>query len=194
MLRVRAQIFGWPGGPGLWTSYFLTPLEDDAAALRCAAYVHGFFTDTLRYNLPVTVGVQVSGDVDVVTAATGAITNTRSVAPPAVVEGNGGTTLAPPAIALLLKYSTATFIAGRRVQGRSYNSPLAGAMLQDDGTPNEARRTGTQTNMNAAITAVASGDTWVIWHRPKLGAGGSAVPITAVTVPDKFAILTSRRD
>lgn len=194
MLRVRTVLSGWPGGPGLQTMYFETPLQDAAAAARAVAYVHSFWGTTMIGQLTVGTSVQVSGDVDVITAATGLITNTLSVAVPAPLAGSGGTTQAPYATASLMQLRTGTFIAGRRLQGRIFFSPLPGLVVGDNGELTSAAQTRSNLAGTSLLGALSAGDLWVVWHRPKLGVGGSIGPITAVSTPTKLAVLTSRRD
>ena len=194
MLRVRATLSGWAGGPGLNTWYFETPLQDAAAALRCVDYVHAQWAGGLQGVLPDSVNLQVQGEVDVITAATGAITDTLSVTTPAVCNGTGGSAYAPPECACLLKLNTSTYVAGRRIQGRMFLSPLAAAVIGTDGQMDHTIAGGVD-NAYADMTGrMDAGDTWVVWHRPKSGAGGSAALITATSVPYKVAVLTSRRD
>lgn len=194
MLRVRTAITGWEGGPGLMTSYFETPLQDAAAAIRALQYVHGYLLFNSKFLFPNGVSLQVSSDVDVITAATGDITNTWSSAVLTPVVGLGGESKAPPSVAALLRLRTATFIAGRRVVGRSFFSPLAASVVTSDGILGDVSVTGLVAAGNSVLGALSAGDFWVVWHRPKLGVGGSIAPVVAVTVPTKLAVLTSRRD
>lgn len=194
MLRVRVALSGWAGGPGLSTFYFLTPLEDAAAAARIVARVHTFYEANNAKGLfydP--VRIQVSGDVDVLTAASGLITNTLTVAPPAIVNGFGGGQATSPAIAGNFRLNTSTFLAGRRLRGRIFISPLPTSGVETDGTATEAMKS-TANGAGTALIAGDPGDLWVVWHRPKLGVGGTAGPITSVSMADKLAVLTSRRD
>lgn len=194
MIRVRTTISGWSGGPGLGTQYFVTPLQDAAAALRCATYVHDLWATALSGMFVNSVALTVQPEVDVLDSATGAITNTFSVAPPAVVAGAGGPNIAPPALAALLKLGTDTFVAGRRVRGRSYLSPLADGVIGLDGEILPAIANGKGAVLEVMNAATEPGDLWVVWHRPKLKLGGLAAPITSTSMPTKIAVLTSRRD
>lgn len=194
MLRVRVAINGFTGGPGLSTFYFLTPLENAAAATRVLGYVHEGIIFGYPGFLPNSVSLQVSGDVDVLSAVSGDITNTLSLASPAVVQGTGGEAIAPPAVAALLQLRTTTFLAGRRIRGRSFISPLAGAAVTSDGLLSNAAVAGFKLGGTSLLAGLEAGDSWVVWHRPKLNIGGSAAPITAVSVPFKLAVLRSRRD
>lgn len=194
MLRVRTAINGWSGGPGLTTSYFVTPLQDAAAALRCVGYVRSALLASRAFITPTGVSFSPSGDVDVIDSATGNITDTLSVAGGAVIVGTDGASQAPPAIAGLLVLKTATFIAGRRVKGRVFVSPLSAASVASDGLLTNAAQSNLAGRFAAMAAALDAGDSWVVWHRPKLGVGGQACIITATSSPFKLAVLTSRRD
>lgn len=194
MLRVRATTQGWEGGPGLHTAYFDPATEDAASALDAVTCVHS----SLSYanNLfPSSWTAQVSGDVDVINPGTGTITNTISVTAPGLVSGAGGTGgLLPPATALNVRLSTAAFIAGRRLRGRVFLSPMTITAMDGAGTPTAAAIAygmgyGGILKDNAGVAGPG-----VVWHRPVGGAGGECEPIASVTVPDKFAVLRSRRD
>jgi len=194
MLRVRTTISGWDGGPGLMTTYWLTPLEDAAAAARVVDYVQVSVAAFCADFAPTSVVWQVSGDVDVISAASGAITNTLSVTQPDPIAGGAGEGKAPTAVAALMRLSTNAFIAGRRLRGRIFISPLGAARVTSDGLLGDvpvAAISGFAVALNATLDA---GDTWVVWHRPVGGAGGSAAPIVASAGTTKLAVLTSRRD
>jgi hypothetical protein len=137
--------------------------------------------------------MQTSGDVDVLDPSTGAVINTLSVATPAAVVGFGATSLAPPASALLLRLQTSTFIAGRRLKGRTFFSPVSLSVCENDGTPTAAAVAALVSGGNNLLAGLTAGDLWVIWHRPKTPGSGSGAPITAVSGPDRFAVLASRR-
>lgn len=194
MLRVRTTLSGWEGGPGLATFYFLTPLQNVDAAARCVSYVHSLFTGALAGMYPTSVLASVQGDVDVLEPGTGAITDTLTAPAPATAAGQGGAGKAPPAVAGLLRLSTSTFIAGRRVRGRVFVSPLAAAVVTSDGLMSNGAADGKATLLAAMDALMDPGDIWVVWHRPKLKLGGQACPITATSMPYKLAVLTSRRD
>lgn len=194
MLRVRTTLSGWDGGPGLMTSYFLTPLQDLPAATRCVGYVQAYLVGSRVPRSPDNTLFTTQANVDVLNSATGAITSTLVTVPVAPNQGAGGVSRAPAAIAALLRLETSTYIAGRRVRGRSFVSPLADSAVSADGSLTPTAQSGLA-GIYAELSAVmAAGDQWVVWHRPKLGVGGLAVPITGTTVPFKLAVLTSRRD
>lgn len=194
MLRVRAALTGWEGGPGLLTAYFLTPLQNDAAASRCVTYVRTVLIAARTTLYPTAVIAQTSGDVDVLDSATGQIIDTLSVNGEEPQGGGGGASKAPTAVAGLCQLKTDTFIAGRRVRGRQFVSPLAASVVTSDGVLSNGAQAILAGTHTAMVAALASGDTWVVWHRPKLGVGGLATPVVATSAPFKLAVLTSRRD
>lgn len=194
MLRVRMTLTGWTGGPGLSTFYFGTPLEDTAAATRCIGYVQACVGAQWKHVWPTGVTAQVLGDVDVLTAGSGAITETLSVTPPEPQVGSGSGEYAPIATALLARLTTAVFIAGRRLRGRIFFCPVADNMVQADGTPAATAIGFINAGGAGLLEDLDEGDSWVVWHRPKSGSGGQIAPIVSVVCPDKFAILRSRRD
>lgn len=194
MLRVRTALTGWDGGPGLMTQYFLTPLQDEAAALRVSGAVRANIATALVNFWPDGVVAQTSGDVDVLDAGTGLITDTLSVATPLPVAAAGGVVHAPPSVALLLQIRTATFLAGRRLRGRMFLSPLKQGAIDSLGDATTESQLGLAAFGDNLLSSLEAGDTWVVWSRPKPGTPGSAGPVTAVSVPRKLAVLTSRRD
>lgn len=194
MLRVRVALQGWTGGPGLSTAYFLPTTEDAASALDAVTCVRAAFS-ACNQLFPDNFSAQVSGDVDQLDEATGQVTSTFSVTAPAIVTGAGGTGgIQSPAVAMNVRFSTNAFIGGRRLRGRSFLSPLVKSVDDTDGTPTAAAIgwAAAYGNTLQANAGVAGGN--VIWHRPTGGAGGQAASVAAVSVPDKFAILRSRRD
>lgn len=194
MLRVRTTLNGWSGGPGVLTTYFETPLEDAAAAIRVREYVHTFIGTAAGLVFSNIVDWDVQPEVDVVTAASGSITNTLSDSTAHASSGGGGTTAAPLASAGLIKYQTAVWVGGKHVAGRSYIGPMAAACVDDDGTVTAAKKAAVDDALTAYLATLDAGDSQVVWHRPKAGAGGSIASITGATLAKKIAVLTSRRD
>jgi len=151
------------------------------------------------------ISLQVSGDADIINVATGAVTNTISVTAPAVITGaENDDTYLPLGTAILLRAKTSTFLAGRRLQGRSFLSPLGGNQGDTNGTPN-ATALGLATLIGTNLHQSNVGEaTWCIWRRPRAANATATPPVTAragevgdVTswsAPDKYAILRSRRD
>lgn len=194
MLRVRMALTGWPGGPGLSTFYFDATTDDVVSAARAVGCVQSAVTGHWKNVWPLTVHAQVSGDVDVIDRETGDITDTLSVDIPASVAGAGASEYAPIATALVLSLTTGTFIAGRRLRGRIFFSPVANNMVQADGTPMTTAIGFIEGGGADVLEFLTEGDAWVVWHRPVNGAGGQTGRIVSSVCHDKFGILRSRRD
>jgi hypothetical protein len=194
MLRVRATIAGFAGGPGLMTWYFGVASPDVTTATRLLTTVRANFIEHIRGSAVDTTSWTLNPDVDVIDAATGDITDTLSCAAPAVSMGAGGSGMAPPATAALLRLKTSLFIGGRRVRGRMYISPLATAAVDTSGQVSAAQHTALALAGSGLLGSLTSGDLWGVWHRPVSGAGGQLAQITVTDVPLKLAVLTSRRD
>jgi hypothetical protein len=90
-------------------------------------------------------------------------------------------------------WTTATFVHGRRLKGRTFLVPLESGCFAPDGSLDD----GTRTLLQAAVdTLVTSGeDHFVIWHRPTTvgGSDGLTGDVVAGTIRDRGAVLTSRR-
>jgi len=204
MMRVRVVGTGWTGAPGLGTHNFRSDGDSEGDAQLCVARVRAAYDDA-KALWPSGVSWQVQSEVDVVNETTGETISTWAPAAPAVVNGAGpDTSRLPIATALLVKYGTSTFLSGRRIQGRSFISPLYSQMGDGVGTPTEpARALGIAFGdalMDAGLTPLP----FVVWRRPRAADPDATPPVTArdgalavvtsVTVPDKFAVLRSRRD
>lgn len=196
MLRARATISGFPGGPGLMTLYAAPDASpEDASAAQLA-------TDRMRDAVEAFKG-QLDGSgpcvftsdafVDKLNEVTGALEDSFSVTPWTKTSTGAGAA-APRPIAVAVTWKTTDFVNGRRVRGRTFLSPLSNATLQTDGTPAAATITAAQDFGAAWIDAGATDIYTGVWHRPVGGSGGSFHVITGYQVNDKWAVLRSRRD
>lgn len=194
IMRVRTVIGGAQGLPGLSTTYWngTTSTPSGADASDVVARVRAFWFAIVGL-LPTAATAQVSGQVDLIDPANGALTGSLVVTNPALVTGSGGGTL-PPASAILLTAQTGTILNGRRFRGRTFISPVAsGAMTA--GAVSAGSITTTQTAANNMLIGATS-SVPVVWHRPKLPGplGGSVTPTISFSVGSVFAVLRSRRD
>lgn len=204
MYRVRAATSGWSGGPGLNTFYFgpagfleITSAED---AQLCVDRVRDAFLAANLLYPPQTTCV-VSGQVDILESSTGELITTYAVANAAPGPFTGQIGYNPIVTMLLLKLSTNDIMHGHRVKGRSFLGPTATG-LNADGTPDagliaEANAFGT----SLLDVGIGNGPPLVVWHRPKFAPvthervrDGDRAKVISTSVPDKFAVLTSRRD
>lgn len=195
LFRVRCAFSGWPsGGPGVSTHYFHdTVVLDDTSAQLAANRVrdamiagHTLFTGAFTWT--------VSSQVDKVDSENGDVTGTIGVTGSTGV-GASGSGWAPTPIAVMVRFETDLFIAGHRVRGRTYLSPIDVSMMEGDGTPTANALTHANSFATAMENAGATTLQHVIWHRPKKGAtDGQFAPVSGHVVPNKYAILRSRRD
>lgn len=193
-MRVRTVITGAQGLPGLSTFYFngTTASPSGADAADVVARVRAFW-EAIKAYYPAGTSTQVSGAVDLLDPADGALTGSLAVTAPAVSNGSGSTPL-PPATAMLLRHETGVIVAGRRLRGRSFISPLAtAASLSGVVAPTVVSAT------NIAAAAMLTGATSsvpVVWHRPVAPgpSGGSVTATVSFATQTQFAVLRSRRD
>ena len=194
IMRIRTVISGSQGLPGLSTTYAngasATPVTADAADM--VARVRAFW-DGIKTLLPSTSIILVSGQVDLLDPANGELTGGLSVTAPSAVLGTGSESL-PQATSILLQCETGVIIAGRRLRGRTFISPVD-QVTNIDGLVGSASRNTIITSATTSLTGVTTSAP-VVWHRPKAPGptGGSVSPVTSYNVGSNFAVLRSRRD
>ena len=183
ILRVRSTWQNWPGAPGVTDFY-----SQDLIAANFVNDVRAFF-DAIKANLPSGLQVQTSGVCDLINEVNGQLVGQDTTATPAVVQGtNAG--VYSGASGAVIRWTTGGFVAGRRVQGRTFLVPLVG-QGDTNGSIISAVLTTLQTAADGLITAGA-GD-MVVWSRPRQFIGGSSHIVTGRVVPDLAAVLRSRR-
>lgn len=194
--RVTIDWTGFIGAPGYTNFHFapaagaaFTQAEANAAAAKVDTWLNAWTA-----GLPGTVTVQVRPTVEVFDDATGTLLSFLSVTTEAPQVGGGAGNYAAGSGAVLNWY-TGGIRNGRRVRGRTFMVPLTSAVFQSDGTLATASLTSWRA---ATATMIANTDAakLAVWSRPSApGAGdGISYDVTAYTLPDKCAILTSRRD
>lgn len=196
MAKVTVNWSGFIGGPGFTNLYFraaaggaITQGVADAATAK----VHTWLTAWLG-ALPMNVTVTVDPSVEVVNDADGVLSAFFTTAPGAGRPGTGAGGYAAASGACINWYTTGIRF-GRRVRGRSFMVPLYGGAFSTDGTIDDSKLSGFRTATSAMISTVDAAEL-AVWNRPLKtvpGSGGSHV-VTASTIPDKAAILSSRRD
>ena len=194
MMRVRAQLTGFVGSPGLATFYFVGSNPATAPeALEASSRVRALF-ESFKAHLPSTEQVVYSSQVDVLDPSTGTLSGGLSVALPVTTTGTGGGNYISTASTYLGQLITTSIINGRRVRGRTnIGVPLAsdnGAT----GVPVVAAVGALNTALALLGTTIVTPIVHVVWHRPKNHAGGAAVAVTGYSTSTKWAVLRSRRD
>lgn len=182
--RHRTTWTGFVGGPGVTTLYW-----SDGTGPNLTAW-NAFLTAIVgRFPTVVTWQSQNSGDR--LDEATGAIVGSWSGTAQSAVVGTGAGSYSAP-VGSVVNWRTAGIVGGKRVRGRSFLVPMAGAAYDSDGTIAAAALTTLRTALATFVTAAAAD--LRVWHRPVDGAGGSQHVVTAADIPDKAAVLRSRRD
>lgn len=199
--RVRTTWSGFNGGPG-YTNLFFRDFSDGgsglsditvAAATAASTRVRAFWAAISNY-FPNDVRFQVDSVVDVLEDSNGILVDSLTVPPLEAIEGQqpGAYSAAAGAV---ITWNTPSIRAGRRIRGRTFLVPLAGVSFDNSG--------GVLPAAVADITAAATtlSDTGGVpdlgvWARPsaKGASDGQWAVVTGLRVPNKSAILRSRRD
>lgn len=187
VIRHTAVWTGSPGMPGYSQFYqeVTGTISSQAQAGHTAIYLAFSEVATL---IPDAIDVTVDPVYQVVDVATGTVTSEDSVGSPQPALPGTFVSNWSAQLGVLVEWLTATFIAGRRLRGRTYLVPL-GNTGDDDGT----LPAGTIAAVQAFADAISEvGLDFVVWHRPVSGAGGQLSTITRGVVRDKAAVLRSR--
>lgn len=193
---MRVAWTGFNGAPGVSTFYGLT-------AGTSLEALHTFF-DSIKGVLPEAVHLQIAGEGEFIEDSTGEVTDLWVDDEPAAIVGGGYGSYAGP-VGCAVRWTTDTVVDGARLKGHTFLVPLYGNSYDGSGTLSESVLTTVGTAAAALVAANAGGDL-VVWHRPRVARAadgsrpavaaraGSHGLITGSSVPDKAAVLRSRRD
>jgi len=186
MAIVKRYVPVWTAGSGgLGTSTF----HFDDAATGYAAAVRTFFS-ALVAELPTDVSISFPSEALLVDVASGELVGTESFAQPGSVTGTSTQAYAAPSGARV-RWQTPDFVRGRRVTGATFIVPLRNGAYDLDGTLAAAFITTLGNAANTLRGAVGM----QVYSRPQAGlSNGSIHGVTGSAVPDRVAILRSRRD
>lgn len=196
ILRVTINWTGFVGAPGYTNLYFrdFTAGAVDQAMADGAVAKTDVWVNAWLSSLPTTVTIGVDPTVEVIEETNGELQGFFTTVPeaPSIATAIGAYSAASGAC---VNWYTNGVRNGRRIRGRSFMVPLGGAGLQSDGTIDQTKLTALRTATNTFISATGSGDLGV-WSRPTPGEpdGGVWYVVTSATIPDKVAVLRSRRD
>jgi len=182
--RYRVSLTNWPGAPGTMTFYLGTAVTDFSP-------IRTFLT-TVFQRMPNGIQANFPSSVDQFDETTGTLTSTLGLTPLTVLTST--TTAAPYAgsAGALIRWVTGDFVNGKRVQGRNYLVPFAGAAYENDGSLLAVAVSAIQTAGAAMIASF--GSDLKVWHRPSPGgSNGSVKTVNSCTVPDLAVVLRSRR-
>jgi hypothetical protein len=209
LYRVRVVSSGWLGGPGVNTFYFQPNNDGNTVsaegAQSCVDRVHSAFVAMANIFSSSTT-FTVSPDVDVLQDETGTLSTTFSVTPPAAVVGASPAGYAPLPAMLLMRLRTSTVNDGSTISGRAFLGPV-GQGNDLNGTPADSARTLVLAGGAALFVGGVDADPRLaVWRRPRdadatrktpsarTARVGLGAAVTSITAPDKFGVLTSRRD
>ena len=198
ILRIKMKWDGFNGGPG-YTNFHMRDFSEgdvDPAWAQPAVDRVQAFANAIKGLLVNGAKLQVSGDVEVITAEDGKLADVLTATQPAAVNSTGPqfVTYSAPSGAVIT-WRTNGIRNNRRVRGRTFIVPLHGNTYQTDGTISSD----TITALNTAATGLlASGITprMGVFQRPSApgATDGSWSFATSFSIPDMAAILRSRRD
>lgn len=187
MYRIRVNLGGFQGAPGLAVHYFDFAGGSAQDAADAVAVLWGgfesFLYDTVTWSVDTAAAIidETNGDLDGVTTIT-----------PASGGGTNTTEPLPPSQMGLVRWVTSGVVNNRVLRGRTFVGPTT-QDANDSGLLTSASQTDLQNAANAFL-AVTDADP-VIWHRPPEGqSSGVFHPITGASVWNNFAVLRGRRD
>lgn len=177
---------GFPGGPGTSTFYFHEAATYDLTAL------HDFYGVQLGI-IPSSVSLEVVPAGATIDATNGDLVGGWTKAATTVMTGSNGTEYAS-GVGATIRWETGIVAHGRSVRGRTYMCPLYGGIFDPDGSLDGAGQ-GLLQSSAATLIAAYLGEI-MVWHRPKTVPAvraGEGYPIQSAVVPDRPAMLRSRR-
>jgi hypothetical protein len=188
VFQYRPEWSGTTGGPGVSVINYRSPfgLDDHQGA---ADAIRAFFA-AIAGQLPNEVSISFPDEVLELDTSTGVLQDAHPVTGGATVTGTQSTGYAMPA-GVRVDWTTGAFVAGRRLRGRTYLVPIAGAAYDTNGTLTTTAINAIQTAANNFIAAMdTGGGSLGVWSRTH----GILVDVNAGAVADEVAILRSRRD
>lgn len=198
LARLRVDLTGWVGGPGVNTWYFspgVPPGNDDPDVMTQIAWdVRNAMSD-IAGLFPSAVSWTPNGSVDLLDSETGQNTGVLALTEPITPgSGSAGTSATSRATMICVNLLTGHWLNGRQLRGRHFLGPIDAAAIVDDGSISSA----TAASVAAIYSGFLSGlsPRLCVLHRPKVGFPGTGeyADVTSVSVMRRPAVLRSRRD
>lgn len=193
--KVTINWTGWAGAPGYTNLYWGESLGEMTQAIAdSAAAKVDTWLGTAITMLPTAVTVQVDPSVDVIDSATGDLISYYQTPNKPTRTGNN-TGPFSSASGACINWYTNDIKNGRRVRGRTFWVPIGSQSMGTDGSLDDTKLTTFRTATGSLLATGQPGQLG-IWSRPTKAApsSGSWHIVSAYNVPDKAAVLTSRRD
>lgn len=191
ILRITARWSGFSGAPGYSNFFFaggggLIGDQNQVADRVRSAFV---FVGSI---LPAGVSIAIEPEAAVIDSDTGVVNDFRAVdqEDALVGAGSGGHSGASGAV---INWRTADLRGGRRIRGRTFLVPLAGNAYETNGTLTTSALDALRLFGNTMVGGDLDSE-FGVWSRPTGGSGGVFATATGFSVPDKAAVLRSRRD
>jgi hypothetical protein len=196
ILRVKVNWTGFIGSPGYTNLHFrdfsegdVTQEMADGAVLRTDTWL-----DAWPVALPSVVSILVDPVVDVLNAENGQLEGSFNTSPDTARVGSGAGTYSAPT-GMVVNWQTGVIKNGRRIRGRTFMVPITSTATDPTGTINNTVLTTLRT---ATATFIGVGPVGVlgVWSRPTPAAPESGLwaTVNSFNIPDKCAVLRSRRD
>jgi hypothetical protein len=190
VLRIQAVWTGVTGLPGYSNHHFdiadsfPTATTIDAAATACRA----LYNNVAPY-LPSAVQVNIRPTADVFDLS-GVKLSEKAVATPGSAIVGSSVAAYAGGVGAVVHWKTGQYLGGRPLSGRTFLVPMAGA-FDTTGTLSPAAQTAI-TNAANAMRNSAGSPPLVVWKHNIGGTSGFS-PVSSITVPDRSAVLRSRR-
>jgi hypothetical protein len=197
ILQVTLKWSGFQGAPGYSNFYYMSTgdFQPSQATVDAAANATQNLGAYIRTFLPVETSVQVQSDVVELWDTNGVMQNIWSAGSRPVLQGEAPSAPYSAASGAVINWRTAGVRNGRRVRGRTFVVPLANSAYQSDGTLSASVITSLNTNLSTMLDTQPTA-TLGVWSRPsaKGATDGSWHAVQGFNIPDKVAVLRSRRD
>lgn len=191
VLEYRTNWSYGAGSPGVTVFHGREQVESgkQAAADDLASRVAEFFDD-IAPLVPTEVEWTFSSEVLELDTSTGVLLQVLPVTPASSVAGENVSTHAAPAGARVA-WTTPAIVAGRRLRGATFVVPISSGAFDSDGSLTSGSIDGL--NLAAAAfydTGIFTSVAPSVWSRTH----GIQADITGHQIPDRVAVLRSRRD
>lgn len=186
--RVTVVQQGYTGAPGYTNLHFFGDPMSPSTAQDAVDDTYAFF-NALGAGMGGAWVFSINPDVPIYDVATGALQRIETTTPSAqsVFAGGGAYSAGVGAV---VQWTTAAVHLTKRLRGRTFIVPLAGAAYDATGTISST----TLSNYRTAANTLAAVANFGVWGRPVGGSGGVWSAATGASIRDHVAWLSSRRD
>jgi hypothetical protein len=195
--RVTTKWTGLAGGIGYTNLYYrdFETVGIDQAIVNGSVQRTDTWNAAISANVPTGITLEIEPTVAIINAEDGVLQRFMNhvIATQRPGSGTGAYSAASGAC---VNWYTAGVRKGRRIRGRSFLVPFAGASLATNGTLDDTKLNTLRTATNTLVTSQTTPGDLGVWARPTTKGATDGVwnVVNSFTIPDKAAILRSRRD